>query len=179
MSSSSSCLTWECFPFSDFSPYSLYSVLQLRQLVFVIEQNCLYQDCDNFDQKCFHLLGWNKQQKPEEQNNLSLSSLVCYCRIIPAGVKYDECSIGRVIVHPDYRAQGYGRLLMKEALKIVDSSRPFSFPVRLSAQAHLQKFYSSFDFIAQGEIYLDDEIPHIDMIKREEQNDAVLVVEEK
>src|ERR1700749_1189495 len=99
-------LTWHLKRFDDLSPSELYSIMQLRQLVFVVEQNCAYLDADGKDAGSYHLTGLNEAGK-----------LVAYARILPAGLSYAESSIGRVVTHPDSRTKGYGKQLMLEAIK--------------------------------------------------------------
>ena len=97
-------ISWKYTSFDDLTVAELYAILQLRQEVFVIEQNCIYQDADDKDQKSFHLMGWVDNK------------LVAYCRILPPGLSYPEASIGRVASSPASRNKGYGRELMKLAI---------------------------------------------------------------
>ena len=124
-------------------------MLKLRNEVFVVEQNCVYQDCDGADLECDHLLGRDSEGR-----------LAAYLRFVPAGLKYFEASIGRVITAPFARGQGAGRALIAEALRIHGNS-----PLRISAQKYLEDFYGSYGFQSVGEAYLEDGIPHIEMVR--------------
>ena len=138
--------------FNDLSVLELYDLLQLREEVFQIEQNCIYKDIDDKDKECYHLLFYKAKE------------LVAYCRIVPKGISYDEyVSIGRVVSKPKYRKEGFGRLLMKEAMLQMQNLYPDS-PIKISAQKYLQKFYESYGFVAEEEWYMEDDIPHIAMI---------------
>jgi ElaA protein len=145
-------ITWECKKFDDLSPAELYAILQLRNEVFIIEQQCIYQDLDNIDQAAWHLMGWETNK------------LVAYTRLIQPGVSYDEASIGRVVTSPSARRRGLGKELMKRSLleikKIFDDV-----PVRIGAQLYLKDFYSALGFIQKSEVYLEDGIEHIKMVK--------------
>ncbi len=143
-------LAWKYTSFNDLTVNELYKILQLRNEVFVVEQNCIYQDADNKDNVSFHLTGWEG------------AKLVAYCRILPPGISYPEASIGRVVSSPAYRDKGFGRELMKVA--ITKTLAQFSCnKITISAQLYLQQFYSTLGFVAEGETYLEDDIPHIKM----------------
>lgn len=145
-------LAWICKPFPELSVYELYSLLQLRSEVFVVEQNCVFQDMDNKDQQCQHLMGWIDHE------------LVASARIVPPGLAYDEPSIGRVVSNPKFRKSGAGRKLMKEAIEKTIQLYGNQ-PIRIGAQLYLKKFYGSLGFESQGDIYLEDGIEHIEMIR--------------
>lgn len=119
-----------------------------------MEQNCPYQDADNKDQESWHLMVFNSDKE-----------LVAYSRLLPKGIFYNEyASIGRVVTSKSVRMQGVGKLLMKASME--QSKVLFgNTPLKISAQAYLRKFYSSFGFEATGEEYIEDHIPHIGMIK--------------
>ena len=139
--------------FAEFKPYELYAYLQLRNEVFVVEQNCVYQDLDDRDQLSLHVFVHHDDE------------LVACARIVPAGLAYPEISIGRVIVAEPYRKQQLGHELMRfcvdEIHKCFGQQK-----IVLSAQAHLQDFYKKHNFVPDGAIYLEDGIPHIHMIKQ-------------
>jgi ElaA protein len=138
--------------FDDLSIHELYDLLQLREEVFQIEQNCIYKDIDDKDKKCYHLMLYNDNE------------LVAYCRLVPEGISYDGyASIGRVVSKTKYRKKGYGRQIMNIAMEKIAQVFPY-LPVKISAQLYLQKFYESYGFIAEGEWYMEDEIPHIAMV---------------
>jgi ElaA protein len=145
-------LRWECKHFSRLSAAELYSILRLRTEVFILEQNCLYQDVDGKDVKSFHVYGTNAD-----------GDILAYARILPPGVSYEEASIGRVVTSPRTRATGAGKELMKKVMEIIEREFPGT-PVRISAQSYLIKFYSDFGFMPVGEDYLEDDIPHRQMI---------------
>lgn len=138
--------------FDDLTVQELYDILQLREEVFQMEQNCIYKDIDDKDKKCFHLMLYKKQE------------LVAYCRLVPSGISYDGyASIGRVVSKPIYRKDGFGRQLMEQAMQKMTQVFPHS-PIKISAQAYLQKFYESFGFIRVSDEYMEDDIPHIAMV---------------
>lgn len=138
--------------FNELSLTQLYETLQLRSIVFVVEQNCVYLDIDGKDEKALHLLGY--------QNGV----LIAYARLFDQGYYFDETSIGRVVVHPDYRGIQAGHALMKAAIAgIYEAYGPQ--PITISAQLYLQKFYESHGFEVISETYLEDDIPHIRMRK--------------
>lgn len=145
-------IQWKIKPFNTLSLTELYEVLELRSLVFVVEQNCVYQDIDHKDQKAVHVMGEVKGQ------------LVAYARLFDAGIYFENASIGRVIVHPDARANAYGHHLMREAIDQIKTLFNKD-QITISAQLYLQKFYESHGFIKTSEVYLEDDIPHIEMKK--------------
>lgn len=143
-------INWQYKPFNQLSLQELYSILQLRSEVFVVEQQCAYPDLDGKDQQCFHLCGW--------ENN----TLVAYARILPPGLSYAEASIGRVVSNPQYRKTGAGRSLMK--LAIEKTFNQFgNVDIRIGAQKYLFNFYVTFGFTQCGPEYLEDGIPHVEM----------------
>ena len=138
--------------FEELSPAELYAILQLRNEVFVVEQNCVFQDADDRDQSSYHLCLWENGQ------------LAAYCRLLPSGIAYDEyASIGRVVSAPRLRGSGYGIQLMKEAIRLIEQLFPGS-KVKISAQCYLQEFYISLGFSCCTEPYIEDNLPHIGMI---------------
>lgn len=145
-------IKWKIKPFEALSLHELYSILELRSLVFVVEQNCVYQDIDNKDQKAIHLLGEIE------------GKLVAYARLFDAGIYFENTSIGRVIVHPDARAQKLGHQLMQKAIEQIKIQFDKE-QITISAQLYLQKFYESHGFVTTSEMYLEDDIPHIEMKK--------------
>jgi ElaA protein len=144
-------ITWSCKAFTDLTPLELYSILQLRNEVFVAEQNCVYQDCDDKDQVSHHFMGW-------QQNKL-----VAYTRLIPAGIAYEEISIGRVVTSPSIRGTKTGKeLMLRSIAKIHDLYGKT--PVKIGAQLYLKRFYESLGFVQCSGVYLEDGIEHIKMI---------------
>ncbi len=145
-------LNWVLKQFNELSPAELYTILQLRNEVFVVEQHCVYQDADGKDQHCWHLAGWDGDQ------------LVAYTRIVPPGISYpEEASIGRVVTSPRYRGAGAGRELMKLSINRTLSLFPGS-GIKIGAQAYLHRFYESLGFVQCSPEYPEDGIPHIGMI---------------
>lgn len=151
-------IQWEWTRFEGLTTKTLYEVLQLRQRVFVLEQNCPYLDADGLDQQSWHLLG-----RPE--GGPHAGELLLYLRVVDPGLKYAEPSIGRVISSEKLRGTGMGRVMMAEAVRRCDEAYPGQ-ANRISAQAHLVKFYGEFGFEPLGEIYLEDDIPHQEMLRR-------------
>lgn len=149
-------LIWRWRTFDLLSTRELYHLLQLRQQVFVVEQNCPYLDADGLDEEALHLLLY--RQLPEET-----AELAGCLRVLSPGKKYSTPAIGRVAVAHSLRRQGIGRLLMEQALHHTRLSYPGQ-GITISAQQYLVKFYESFGFIAISPPYLDDDIPHVDMI---------------
>ncbi len=144
-------LQWIYKNFEELTKDELYSILRLRNEVFVVEQNCPYQDLDYKDQRSWHLAGWDG------------SNLVAYTRIIPPGISFTEASIGRVVTSPAYRATGAGRDLMN--ISIQKTFKQFDCnSIRIGAQVYLKKFYESLGFVIEGEAYLEDGIPHSEML---------------
>ena len=145
-------LSWTLKPFSALSPDELYAILRLRSEVFVVEQDCVFQDMDNKDQASSHLMGW--------QDN----ALVAYTRLVPPGVAYPQPSIGRVITSKLVRNNGTGKLLMQKSIDEIVQLFGES-PIRIGAQLYLKKFYSSFGFEQSSDVYDEDGIDHIEMIR--------------
>jgi ElaA protein len=151
-------ISWICKKFDDLSPYELYAILQLRNEVFVVEQNCVYQDADNKDKHSFHLMGWSKGLPPEQNEKL-----VGYTRIVPPGIAYALPSIGRVVTSPSVRRTGIGKELMQKSIE--ETYRLFGkVSIQIGAQLYLKKFYSSLGFMQSGNPYPEDGIEHIPMI---------------
>lgn len=145
-------INWKIQTFEELSNYELYAIMQLRLAVFSVEQNCAYQDADGKDLKSLHLSGID-----------STDELVVYSRIVPPGISFKEVSIGRVISSAKARGTGAGKQLMKKSMEIIEKQFG-KVPVRIGAQCYLIKFYSSFGFEISGEEYLEDNIPHIEML---------------
>lgn len=144
-------MSWTLKRFDELSLHELYSILQMRNAVFIVEQNCPYQDLDNRDFQAYHL--FYRQD----------SSITAYCRILPAGLAYPEISIGRLLSAKSVRRTGQGRQLMKEALSFIAQHWPHQ-DIKISAQKYLEEFYAGFGFRSQGKEYLEDNIPHVEMV---------------
>ncbi len=146
-------IIWHYKAFDELTSKELYKIIQLRNDVFVIEQDCIYQDCDDKDLVCGHL--WATIE----------NDIVAYARIVPKGISYEnEPSIGRVISNQQFRGQNFGKQLMKNAIQVIENQFQTSV-IRISAQAYLNDFYSSFGFQQVSEEYLEDNIPHIEMLR--------------
>ena len=148
-------INWEVKSFDSLTAIELYNIMRLRAEVFVVEQNCPYQDADGKDPKCFHLMGYNENK-----------DLIAYSRIVPPGVSYNEVSIGRVVSSAKVRKTGAGRALMQKAIEGI-AVKFGKVPIRIGAQLYLKNFYESFGFVAEGDDYLEDDIPHIEMLKND------------
>ncbi|TFV97502.1 GNAT family N-acetyltransferase [Algoriphagus kandeliae] len=146
-------LTHTVKAFSELTLDELYDLLRLRSEVFVVEQNCVFLDMDNKDQKCHHVL-------------LNLDNeLVGYCRIVPAGLSYQEVAIGRVVTAPSVRGKGFGRKVMELGIEACQNLYG-PCDIRLGAQTYALGFYESLGFQAEGGVYDEDGIEHIEMVKR-------------
>ena len=145
-------ITWILKKFDNLSLHELYAILQLRSEVFVIEQNCVYPDLDNKDQPAYHLMGWNNDK------------LIAYSRIIPPGVIYTEPSIGRVATSPAARGNNIGRELMEQSMNKLYVLYGET-PIRIGAQLYLLKFYNQLGFHKTSDVYLEDGIEHIEMLR--------------
>ena len=147
---------WQWSRFSELTPEDLYAVVRLREAVFVVEQQCAYQDADGRDPQAWHLLGWSDEHNERD--------LVAYTRIFEPGIRYTECSIGRVVTAPHVRGTGLGRALMAEALRHVESLAPGQ-AIKIAAQRRLEKFYLELGFRTVSEPYEEDGIIHVDMLR--------------
>ncbi len=137
--------------FDELSASDLYAILQLRAEVFVVEQNCVYQDLDGADHDALHVIGMLGQ------------TLACYARLVPPGVKYETPAIGRVVTKQSARKEGLGKLLMQRSIDYCHQQWP-AWDITISAQQHLERFYSALGFSVISEPYLEDDIPHIEML---------------
>lgn len=146
-------LNWYSLSFSQLSTDQLYELLKLRTDVFVVEQNCPYPELDDKDRidGVYHLLGFNKKV------------LVAYARLLPPGVSYAQVSIGRVVVADRARSEGYGQCLISEALRHCEQYWPDQ-DIQIGAQVYLEKLYQTFGFARLSDNYLEDGIPHVDMV---------------
>ena len=137
--------------FSELNTSELYKILQLRSEVFVVEQDCVYQDLDFKDQKAVHVIG------------IKNNKIIAYTRIFKPGDYFKEASIGRVIVDAKERKFGYGHDLMKASIKVIQEKFN-TLKITISAQVYLKNFYESHGFKKVGDEYLEDGIPHIEML---------------
>ena len=138
--------------FNELSTHELYVILQLRSEVFVVEQDCVYQDLDNKDQDAFHVLG------------VLDNEIVAYARIFKPGDYFLESSIGRIVVKKEFTKFQYGYQLVQNSIQFIENNLQQN-TILISAQSYLTKFYNSLGFTQVGEEYLEDGIPHIKMLK--------------
>jgi ElaA protein len=144
-------ILWKLKPFERLTAEELYQVMRLRSEVFVVEQQCVYLDADNKDQGAFHLLGYKGR------------TLIAYARLFAPGAYFEEAAIGRIVTAPEVRRNGVGKALMEESLELVRRMYGAG-PVRIGAQKYLVAFYGLFGFQVSGEEYLEDGIPHVEMV---------------
>lgn len=145
-------LRWTLKKFEDLTNIELYKVLQLRTAVFVVEQLCVFQDMDDKDQQSWHVCAWNNDE------------LVAYTRLLPPGLAYPEPSIGRVITSTSVRGKSAGKQLMQQSIDAVYQLFGQT-AIKIGAQLYLKKFYESFGFKQVSDIYLEDDIEHITMLR--------------
>ena len=151
-------IEWQWKQFNHLTIDDLHEILSVRQQVFAVEQNCVYQDVDQLDKFSWHLTGWNIENSTSRQ-------LVAYLRVVYPTYKYDEPSIGRVLTVSNVRGTGMGKKLMATALSHIDKEYSGQ-AIRISAQQYLQKFYAEFGFKKTLGPYDEDGIPHIEMLKQ-------------
>ena len=149
-------LTWQFKRFDDLPIRDWYTVSAARIDVFVIEQNCPFQENDGADLHSWHLLGWNESNGARD--------LAAYCRLVDPGIKYAEPSIGRVVTPRAFRTKGFGRILLAEALKRHEQLYPGQ-ANKIGAQQRLEKFYAEFGFRTSSAMYMEDGIPHVEMLR--------------
>jgi ElaA protein len=145
-------IEWTVKSFEALSVHELYDILRLRSAIFVVEQNCVYLDLDKKDKKALHLYG--------EYNG----KIVAYSRLFEPGIYFDNASIGRVVVDKDYRHKKWGHELMQESIRAIKNHYNAT-KITISAQLYLKKFYESNGFSQTSAMYLEDDIPHIEMKK--------------
>ena len=144
-------MNWELKKFKELKAEEIYKILEIRNEVFIVEQQCAYQDCDGKDENAYHLY---------LQDN---DKIIAYLRILKKGVSYDEISIGRVLVHKNYRGKGIAREMMLKAINFIESNLNEK-EIKIQAQSYLVNFYKSLGFKETSNEYLEDNIPHIDML---------------
>lgn len=145
-------IQWKIKPFEALSVHELYDLLKLRSEIFVVEQNCVYLDLDGKDKVALHLFGEFE------------GKIVAHARLFKAGISFDNASIGRVVVDPNYRDRKWGHDLMREAIMGIQLYFGES-QITIGAQLYLKKFYESHGFVQTSEMYLEDDIEHIEMQK--------------
>ena len=144
---------WQTVPFAALSNDELYTVLRLRQEVFVVEQDCIYQDLDGLDQQAMHMLCWSGNE------------LLAYQRCLEPGLSYAESSMGRILVAPAGRGTGLGNELVSRGVNYNLERWP-THPIRINAQAYLEAFYTRLGFTVAGDEYDEDGIPHLQMLHK-------------
>ncbi len=145
-------LDWQVKHYPELTTNEFHDIIALRLKAFVVEQNCSYLDLDGKDKKCYHLIcrdGFGK--------------VVATARILPPGISYSEVSIGRVVLDQEIRGKGIGHKLMEQSMKFINEEFG-AVPVRISAQKHLENYYNTHNFFSTGKEYLEDEIPHVEML---------------
>lgn len=145
-------IRWSIIPFSELTLTEWHDLLALRVAVFVVEQNCPYQEVDGKDPLAFHVIGRN-----------AANETIATARVLLPGISYKEWSIGRVAVDEKYRAQKLGYELMRHAMQFIDTQEKNA-SIRISAQLYLKKFYENIGFEFTGKAYDEDGIPHIEML---------------
>ena len=144
---------WRWCHFDSLGVHELQAIYRARQHVFAIEQQCIYQDVDGADAASFHLAAWGADP----------AMPLAYARVVQPGIKYAEPSIGRVLTTDAARGTGLGRELVRRAIGHCREIHPGQ-GIRISAQSRLERFYAGFGFVVQGERYLEDGIPHTEML---------------
>ena len=144
---------WSFAYFDDLAAGDLYDIVGLRNAVFIVEQHCPYQDCDGVDRVSHHL--WTRDAS---------GAMAAYLRVVPPGVSYAEPSLGRIVTSPGVRRTGLGRTLVREGImRVEELYGPVA--IRIGAQRYLLKFYESFGFASTGREYVEDDIPHTEMLR--------------
>ena len=148
-------IQWTIKTFQELKSEQFFDLLKLRIDVFVVEQHCAYQELDEYDRhsETRHLSGRSE-----------VGELIAYARIIPPKLCYPEVNLGRFVVKADFRRQGIGHQLLQKALQEISHRWP-EVPIKMSAQSHLHRFYAQYGFIQVSDGYLEDGIPHVDMVK--------------
>lgn len=150
-------MEWQMKSFEQLTIAELYEILKIRCEVFVVEQNCAYQDCDGRDDKAFHLFG--RQD----------GKVIAYLRIFDKGIVFEQSAIGRVLVDKAHRGNGLAGELMRTAIRFVEQKLGHK-EIKIEAQAYLTEFYGGLGFVATSEVYLEDNIPHIEMLYKAKQS---------
>jgi ElaA protein len=144
-------MIWKWKKFEELSTFELYNIIQVREEVFIVEQKLSYVDCDDYDQKAWHLMGYEN------------GKLVAYLRAFAPGTKYPEAAFGRVLTTKEGRGKGAGKELTATGLRKIQETFG-NHPVKISAQKYLEKFYADFGFKSISEDYLEEGIPHVSML---------------
>lgn len=145
---------WCLKSFIQLTGEEVYEILKIRSVIFVVEQNCAYLDMDDKDKVASHLFKLNQQ-----------SEIICYCRILPPNTNFEQASIGRVVTNKNYRAKGLAREMMVQAIRYIEEEWRQT-EIKISAQKYLEHFYGTLGFQSCSKTYLEDNIPHIEMIRK-------------
>jgi ElaA protein len=145
-------LDWQVKYYPELSTNEFHDIIALRLKAFVVEQNCAYLDLDGKDKKCYHLICRD-----------GYGNVVATARILPPGLHYDEVAIGRVVIDDSIRGKGIGHELMVQSMRFAEDEFG-KVPIRISAQKHLENYYNKHEFISTGKEYLEDDIPHVEML---------------
>jgi ElaA protein len=164
---------WQWKTFDALRLHDLYAILQLRSEVFVVEQNCVFQDMDGLDEQALHLLGWVNPPGPTHALNPTTRQLVAYARCFAPGITFTEASIGRVLTHRSVRGSGAGHALMQQAVTHTLAHWGEQ-AIRIGAQAHLASYYQQHGFAPTGIDYMEDGIPHTEMLRPAARTEASL-----
>ena len=144
-------MIWKIKSFDELENKELYKILNLRSEVFVVEQECPFNDCDGKDEECYHLYLENNDK------------ILAYLRVVKKGISYSETSIGRVVVSKEVRKKGIAKELMLRGITFIEEELKEN-EIRISAQVYLVDFYKSLGFVEVSDVYLEDDIPHIEML---------------
>lgn len=145
-------ISWQWCELHELALPQWYAVMSARVAVFVVEQTCAYQELDGWDLRATHLIGWHERE------------VGAYLRCFAPGVKYAEASLGRILTTMPYRTSGLGRELVERGLRRIETEFP-GVPVRIGAQSRLERFYNSLGFVIASEPYVEDGIPHVEMVR--------------
>jgi len=148
----SNSIDWQWCVLDDLTAVQLYKVCAAREAVFVVEQECAYQELDGMDFRADHLIGWSQGE------------VAAYLRVLGPGTRFKEPSIGRVLTSTEFRGSGLGNVMIEQAVRHIEMRYPGQ-PTRLGAQAHLQRFYGAHGFVTVSGIYIEDDIPHVEMLR--------------
>ncbi|HKO87789.1 MAG TPA: GNAT family N-acetyltransferase [Burkholderiales bacterium] len=146
----SAAVEWRWYALEDLSGRQAYAIFAAREAVFVVEQSCAYQELDEFDKEALHLVAWDDAE------------VAAYLRVLAPGTRFNDPSIGRLLVDRDFRRSGLARKAMEMALKKIYVLYPAQ-AVRISAQTYLEAFYASIGFVTVSDVYAEDGIPHVEM----------------
>ncbi|GAB5556048.1 MAG: GNAT family N-acetyltransferase [Schleiferiaceae bacterium] len=145
-------MIWAVKSFDELTKEELYKIIRLRIEVFSVEQNCPYQDLDNFDQKAIHIMAWDGE------------NLVAYSRVAMPGIIYEEACIGRVITAQSQRGKGLGKEIMERSIGFLENKNAMT--IKIMAQTYLLDFYQNLGFVITSEEFLEDDLPHHYMVRK-------------